>query len=188
MALRIRNDLPTPGVPAVDHASDQVEAAEREAGQTVGMASIDRPGGAARAQPLNEAVDGLETCFKQARIADSICAKGELNAAQRLNCFQKARDVQLECLDHVQQAMMAGSKPPQQPSTAASPESPATMPSRAPPGTGSAAVDVARGSSTRTRAEQPDSATGVTVQARQQDSAIRKKIGSACKWATATSP
>src|SRR4051794_23876821 len=73
-------------------------------------------GGAAWAQPLNEAVNGLETCFQQARIADSICAKGELNAAQRQDCFQKARDAQLECLEHVQQEMTAGSKPPQQPS------------------------------------------------------------------------
>src|SRR4051794_2285898 len=79
-------------------------------------------GGAASAQPLNEAVNGLETCFQQARIGDSICSKAVLNTAQRQDCFQKARDAQLECLEHVQQEMMAGSKPPQRPSAAPSPD------------------------------------------------------------------
>ncbi len=112
--------------------------------------------GAAWSQPLNEAVNGLEACFQQARIADSVCSKGDINAAQRQDCFKKARDAQLDCLDDVQQAMTAGSKPRQEPSAAASPKSPATIPSRAAPGTGPAVIGVASRSPTPT--EQPDSA------------------------------
>src|SRR4051794_16832824 len=125
-------------------------------------------GGAAWAQPLNDAVNGLESCFIQARIADSICSKGVLNTDQQQDCFQKVRYAQLRCLEHVQQEMPAGSKPPQQPSAAGWPQSPATIRSRAPSGAGSPAIGVAPGSPPRTPTEQPDSATGVTVPARPQ--------------------
>jgi Type VI secretion system VasI, EvfG, VC_A0118 len=125
---------------------------------TLALAVFSTVAGTAWAQPLNEAVNGLESCFQQARLADSICSKGVLNAAQRQDCFQKARDAQLECLEHVQQEMTAGSKPPQQPSAAASPQSPATIPSRSPAGTGSAAISATP--QARMPAEQPDSTTG----------------------------
>jgi hypothetical protein len=122
---------------------------------TLAIVVLSTVAGTAWAQPLNEAVNGLESCFQQARLADSICSKGVLNATQRQDCFQKARDAQLECLEHVQQEMTA--KPPQQPSVAASPQSPATVPPRSPAGTGSAAIAVTPGSQP---AEQPDATTG----------------------------
>ena len=124
-------------------------------------------GGAAWAQPLNGAVNGLESCFVQARLADSICSKGELNPAQRLDCLQKARNAQLECLEHVQQGVTTGSNRPK-PSAAAAPESPATVPSMVSPGTASPAIDVARASPTP--AKQPDGERGVTGSVRPQDS------------------
>jgi hypothetical protein len=127
---------------------------------TLALAVFSTVAGTAWAQPLNEAVNGLESCFQQARLADSICSKGVLNSAQRQDCFQKARDAQLECLEHVQQEMTGGSKPPQQPSAAASPQSPATIPSRSPAETGSAAIGSTPGSAPRAPLEQPDSTTG----------------------------
>jgi hypothetical protein len=73
-------------------------------------------GSGACAQPANEGIKGLESCFQAARLADAICS----NAAndQRLDCFQKARAAQLECLQHVPLGLSAG--PP------AAPEIPTT--------------------------------------------------------------
>src|SRR6266849_5522643 len=53
------------------------------------------------AQSANETVTGLESCFQSARRADSICSNPENDAAQRLDCLQKARTAQLECLQRV---------------------------------------------------------------------------------------
>jgi hypothetical protein len=81
-------------------------------------------GGGACAQPANEAIKGLESCFQAARLADAICS----NAAndQRLDCFQKARAAQLECLQHVPSGMSAGSAAPEIPTTGiVSPATPA---------------------------------------------------------------
>jgi hypothetical protein len=52
-------------------------------------------------QPANETVAGLESCFQSARRADSVCSNLPNDAAQRLDCLQKARTAQLECLRHV---------------------------------------------------------------------------------------
>lgn len=41
------------------------------------------------------------SCFQAARIADAICSKLPNDPAQRLDCFQKTRSAQLECLEHV---------------------------------------------------------------------------------------
>jgi hypothetical protein len=56
--------------------------------------------GAACAQPANEAVKGLESCFQAARIADSICSATN-DPVQGLDCFKNARAAQVECLQHV---------------------------------------------------------------------------------------
>jgi hypothetical protein len=58
-------------------------------------------GGAVCAQPANETVTGLESCFQSARRADSVCSNLPNDAAQRLDCLQKARTAQLECLQRV---------------------------------------------------------------------------------------
>jgi hypothetical protein len=43
---------------------------------------------------------GLELCIETARSADTACAKLTDDPAQRLQCFGKARDAQLACLEH----------------------------------------------------------------------------------------
>jgi Type VI secretion system VasI, EvfG, VC_A0118 len=53
------------------------------------------------AHSANDGVSGLESCFQVARIADSICSKLPDDPARRLDCFQKTRTAQLECLEHV---------------------------------------------------------------------------------------
>ncbi len=58
-------------------------------------------GGAVCAQSANETVAGLESCFQSARHADSVCSNLPNDAVQRLDCLQKARTAQLECLRHV---------------------------------------------------------------------------------------
>ncbi len=65
------------------------------------------------AQSANETVAGLESCFKLARQADSICANPANDATQRVDCLQKARRAQLECLEHVPAETTAGSGPSQ---------------------------------------------------------------------------
>jgi hypothetical protein len=83
-------------------------------------------GGAACAQPANEAIKGLESCFQVARLADTICSNATNSPVQRLDCFQKARAAQLECLQHVPSGMSAGSAAPEIPTTGI--VSPATPP------------------------------------------------------------
>jgi hypothetical protein len=56
-------------------------------------------GGIVGARSADDSATGLESCFHAARLADTICSK--LDAAQRLDCFSKARAAQLECLDRV---------------------------------------------------------------------------------------
>jgi hypothetical protein len=68
-------------------------------------------GSAVSAQPANEVVKSLESCFQSARAADSICSDPAYDAVKRLDCLQRARAAQLECLDHVPPGMSAGSPP-----------------------------------------------------------------------------
>jgi hypothetical protein len=100
-------------------------------------------GGAACAQPANEGPTVLESCFQSARAADAICSDPANDAVQRLDCLQKARTAQLQCLEQVTPKASAGSTPsentvgagapetapgtasPALPSGAAAPESPA---------------------------------------------------------------
>jgi hypothetical protein len=83
-------------------------------------------GGGACAQPANQAIKGLESCFQVARLADAICSNATNDPVQRLDCFQKARAAQLECLQHV---MSAGPAAPETPTTGTvSPATPTVRP------------------------------------------------------------
>jgi hypothetical protein len=78
------------------------------------------------AQPANETVTGLESCFQLTRAADAVCSEPENDAAQRLECLQRARALQLECLKKVLPETSAGSAPSDKTAnTAAPPETPA---------------------------------------------------------------
>ena len=54
------------------------------------------------ARSANDGVEGLESCFQAARLADGICSKLSNDPAKRLDCLQKTRAAQLECIEHVQ--------------------------------------------------------------------------------------
>jgi hypothetical protein len=68
-------------------------------------------GGAVCAQPANDGPTGLEACFQSARAADAICSNPANDAVQRLDCLQKARTAQLQCLEQVTPKTSAGSTP-----------------------------------------------------------------------------
>ena len=80
-------------------------------------------GGAVCAQPKDEGVKELMTCFRLVRAADAICSDPKKGAAERLDCRQKASRAQLECLDRVFPEGSAGFVPPEPPRTV-SPEMP----------------------------------------------------------------
>jgi hypothetical protein len=77
------------------------------------------------AQSANETVTGLESCFQSARRADLICSNPENDAAQRLDCLEKARTAQLECLQRVPQATSVGRAAAEKPSATAALAKPA---------------------------------------------------------------
>jgi hypothetical protein len=54
------------------------------------------------AHSANDGVEGLESCFQAARVADGICSKLSDDPAKRLDCLQKTRTAQLECIEHAQ--------------------------------------------------------------------------------------
>jgi hypothetical protein len=81
-------------------------------------------GGAVCAQPADEGVKELMTCFQLARAADAICSDPTKGAAERLDCRQKASTAQLECLDHVFPRKSAVSVPAEMPPRTVSPEMP----------------------------------------------------------------
>jgi hypothetical protein len=54
------------------------------------------------ARSANDGVEGLESCFQAARLADGICSKLSNDPAKRLDCLQKTRAAQLECIEHAQ--------------------------------------------------------------------------------------
>src|SRR5882762_8751430 len=82
-------------------------------------------GGAVCAQPANETVTGLESCFQSAGRADLICSNLPNDAVQRLDCLQKARTAQLECLQRVPPPTSAGSAAPEKRTGTGSTELPA---------------------------------------------------------------
>ncbi len=109
-------------------------------------------GGAVCAQPVSDVVKDLEACFQLARAADAICSDPKNGAAERLDCLQKARTSQLECLDHVSRGMSAESAPaeksagtgaPEMPSAAVSPDKPTSV--AAPSSSQATVPDVATG-------------------------------------------
>jgi hypothetical protein len=53
------------------------------------------------ARSADESVAALEACFQASRIADAICSKLPDDPALRVDCFQKTRAAQLECLEHL---------------------------------------------------------------------------------------
>jgi hypothetical protein len=83
-------------------------------------------GGIVSVRSANESVAGMESCFQAARIADTICAKLPDDPAQRLDCFQKTRSAQLQCLEHVLSETPAGRATPKAPSEAPRPQPPAS--------------------------------------------------------------
>lgn len=82
-------------------------------------------GGAVGAQSLSEGMNDLESCFQSAREADAICSNPTNDPAQRLECFQKARAAQLECLEHAAAGTSAAPAAPDLPTAAVSPQTPA---------------------------------------------------------------
>ena len=72
-------------------------------------------GGAAWAQSASSGLAGLESCFKAARLSDAICMNLSNAPAQQVDCFEKARAAQLECLQHVPSGSSAQSAPPEGP-------------------------------------------------------------------------
>ena len=72
-------------------------------------------GGAAWAQSASSGLAGLESCFKAARLSDAICMNLSNAPAQQVDCFEKARAAQLECLQHVPSGSSAQSAPPEKP-------------------------------------------------------------------------
>jgi hypothetical protein len=83
-------------------------------------------GGIVSVRSANESVAGMESCFQAARIADTICSKLPDDPAQRLDCFQKTRSAQLECLEQVLSETPAGRATPKAPSEAPRPQPPAS--------------------------------------------------------------
>ena len=82
-------------------------------------------GGIVCARSADEGIAvGLEFCFKAARIADAICSKLPNDPAQRLDCFQKTRAAQLECLEHVLSETPAGPSAPRDSSSHCRPDLP----------------------------------------------------------------
>jgi len=77
------------------------------------------------AQPANETVAGLESCFQSARRADSVCSNLPNDAVQRLDCLQEARTAQLECLRHVPPPTSDASGAAEKPAATAALETPA---------------------------------------------------------------
>ena len=75
----------------------------------------------APAQSVDRAADGLEVCFRQARLADKTCEALTV-PGERLDCLKKTRDTQLECLTHTLPDERATSTAPSQ----ASPPPPAS--------------------------------------------------------------
>src|SRR5947207_15115578 len=75
-------------------------------------------GGIVSARSAHESVAGLDSCIQVARIADAICSKLSDEPAQRLDCSQKSRAAQLQCLEQVLSETPAGPARPKTPSEA----------------------------------------------------------------------
>jgi hypothetical protein len=94
-------------------------------GRLIGSAFI-LAGGIVSARSADESAGALESCFKAARIADAICSRLPDDPALRLDCFQKTRSAQIECLEHVLSETPAGPATPKTSSEATRSEPPAS--------------------------------------------------------------
>ncbi len=56
----------------------------------------------------NDSIAGMDSCFRAARVAEAICLKLPDDPALRIDCAQKTRSAQLECLEHVLSETPAG--------------------------------------------------------------------------------
>lgn len=90
-----------------------------------------------QARSADNGIEVLEMCFKASRLADTVCASPDNPPQQRLDCLKKAQAEQLVCLEHFS-SQAAG-----------------TTPSIETPGAGSS----------QSAANQPETTTGVPVQA-----------------------
>jgi hypothetical protein len=84
----------------------------------------------------NDSIAGMDSCFRAARVAEAICLKLPDDPALRIDCAQKTRSAQLECLEHVLSETPAGPGVPKDSSLRISPpaqtdtlETPAEIPS-----------------------------------------------------------
>ena len=65
------------------------------------------------AQSTSKTVVGLDTCFNLVRVTEANCSTSANDAAQRQECLQNARKVQLECLELAgTQASVSVDRPP----------------------------------------------------------------------------
>ncbi|MEO6781785.1 MAG: hypothetical protein ABI196_12905 [Bradyrhizobium sp.] len=99
--------------------------------------------GAACAQSANSGLEGLESCFQAARLSDAICMNLSNAPAQQVDCFQKGRAAQLECLQHVPSGTSARSMVPEKPTGTDASQAPrglvqSDMPQAMPPNAASA--------------------------------------------------
>ena len=79
------------------------------------------PAPPARNRPIAD-WKGSSSCFHAARLSDAICMNLSNAPAQQVDCFEKARAAQLECLQHVPSGTSARSASPERPTgTDASP-------------------------------------------------------------------
>jgi hypothetical protein len=76
------------------------------------------------AQSTSRTVVGLDTCFKLVRVTEANCSTSA-NDAQRQECLQSARKVQLECLELAGSQASASVDRPPAAAAAVSPEKPA---------------------------------------------------------------
>jgi hypothetical protein len=77
------------------------------------------------ANESNDSIAGMDSCFRTARVADAICSKLSDDPARRIDCAQKTRSAQLECLERVLSETPAGPGTPKTPSEATRSEPPA---------------------------------------------------------------
>jgi hypothetical protein len=92
-------------------------------------------GAAVCAQPADERVTGVETCFRLARAAAEICYDPRIDAVVSSDC-RNARRALRECLEHTPPGMPARSAPAETPAGTASPDEPTgTAPSKKPSAT-----------------------------------------------------
>jgi hypothetical protein len=69
------------------------------------------------AQSVDRTADGLEACFRLARLADMTCEALTV-PGERLDCLKKTRDAQLDCLTHTLPDERTTSTAPSEPSSA----------------------------------------------------------------------